>query len=106
LDKNGSESTLLGKALMEKSLGKVLEEIKKMADNKIYSRTFVAKCLLGFEQCLKALGSDYDTMDSLTMQVWEKYDLPPVSFVTDDKILDRFGKAGQAALDEVDLDGC
>ncbi len=86
--------------LLNTTLNDVLEAIKKMAENEIWSKTFVAKCLLGFEQCLKVMDADYESIDNLTLSLHDK--LPDVSFVTDDKVIKRFGKAGREALDEVD----
>lgn len=88
--------------MIETTMDEVLETIKEMAGEEMWSRTFVAKCLRGFEQCLKTLNYDYEMIDALTLSIWEKYDLPDVSLVTDSKIIGRFGKAGQEALDEVD----
>ena len=52
--------------LLDTSLREVYKRIKKMIGKSIWDQKFVAKCLHGFEQCLKVLDADYDTIDLLT----------------------------------------
>lgn len=87
--------------IMDSTLREVLVRIEEMVKSELWSRTFVAKCLLGFEQCLKVMGADYEMIDTLLLDLMES--LPDVSFVTDHLIIKRFGeKQGREALDEVD----
>lgn len=89
--------------ILDKRLKEVLMDIKKMAKDEIWSKSFVAKCLLGLEQCLKVEGIDYDELDAITEEVWEGCNLPAVSLVTDSKVIERFGEEiGREVLDEID----
>jgi len=51
--------------LLDTPLREVYERIKKMIGKPVWDQKFVAKCLLGFEQCLKVLDADYETIDLL-----------------------------------------
>jgi len=53
--------------LLDTPLRKVYEQIKGMVGKELWDQGFVAKCLDGFEQCLKVLDADYDTIDLLTL---------------------------------------
>ena len=89
--------------ILNKTLREIIYDIEKMAGKEMWSSTFVAKCLLSFEQCLKVEGADYETIDTLTMEIWEKYHLPDVSFITDKNIIGQLGEIiGRKLLNEVD----
>jgi len=62
--------------LLDTPLRKVYERIVGMVGKKMWDQKFVAKLLHGFEQCLKALDADYDTIDLLTWFYYVK--LPDV----------------------------
>lgn len=53
-------------SLLDTPLRKVYGQIISMVGVEIWDQRFVAKLLDGFEQCLKALDSDYETIDLLT----------------------------------------
>ena len=65
-DKAVAESELAQK-LLDTSLRKVYGRIISMIGADLWDQLFVAKLLDGFEQCLKALDADYETIDLLTM---------------------------------------
>lgn len=60
--------------LLDAPLRTVYERIKPMVGNSAWDQKFVAKLLHGFEQCLKALGADYETIDLL---IWFYYEQLP-----------------------------
>jgi len=53
--------------LLDTPLRKVYGRIISMIGADLWDQLFVAKLLDGFEQCLKALDADYETIDLLTM---------------------------------------
>jgi len=57
----------LAQKLLDTPLRKVYERIISMIGVSVWDQAFVAKLLDGFEQCLKALDADYETIDLLTM---------------------------------------
>lgn len=65
-EKAVAESELAQK-LLDTPLRTVYDRIISMIGKDIWDQVFVAKLLDGFEQCLKALDADYDTIDLLTM---------------------------------------
>lgn len=56
----------LAQKLLDTPLREVYRRIISMIGKSIWDQRFVLKLLDGFEQCLKALDSDYDTLDLLT----------------------------------------
>lgn len=52
--------------LLDTPLRKVYARIISMIGVDVWDQVFVAKLLDGFEQCLKALDADYETIDLLT----------------------------------------
>lgn len=65
-EKAVAESELAQK-LLDTTLREVYARIISMIGVDVWDQVFVAKLLDGFEQCLKALDADYDTIDLLTM---------------------------------------
>lgn len=57
----------LATQLLNTPLRKVYERIISMIGKDIWDQRFVSKLLDGFEQCLKALDADYETIDLLTL---------------------------------------
>jgi len=56
----------LAQRLLNTPLREVYRRILSMIGSPTWEQRFVAKLLNGFEQCLKALDADYDTIDLLT----------------------------------------
>lgn len=56
----------LAQTLLDTPLRKVYGRIISMIGKDIWDQRFVARLLDGFEQCLKAIDSDYETIDLLT----------------------------------------
>ncbi len=65
-EKAVAESELAQK-LLDTPLRKVYARIISMIGVPSWDQAFVARLLEGFEQCLKALDADYETIDLLTM---------------------------------------
>jgi len=53
--------------LLDTPLRKIYGRIISMIGIEIWDQKFVVKLLDGFEQCLKVLDADYETIDLLTM---------------------------------------
>ena len=64
--KNAVANSELAQKLLDTKLRDVYDRIISMIGVEIWDQKFVAKLLNGFEQCLKALDSDYETIDLLT----------------------------------------
>ena len=64
--KNAVANSELAQNLLDTKLQDVYDRIISMIGVEIWDQKFVAKLLNGFEQCLKALDSDYETIDLLT----------------------------------------
>lgn len=56
----------LAQKLLNTPLREVYQRIISMVGKAVWDQSFVAKLFDGFEQCLKALDSDYETIDLLT----------------------------------------
>ena len=65
-EKAVAESELAQK-LLDTPLREVYARIISMIGVDVWEQSFVAKLLDGFDQCLKALDADYETIDLLTM---------------------------------------
>lgn len=65
-EKAVAESEMAQK-LLDAPLREVYRRIISMIGKSIWDQRFVLKLLDGFEQCLKALDADYDTIDLLTL---------------------------------------
>ena len=57
----------LAQKLLDTPLRTVYTRIISMIGKDTWDQEFVTKLLNGFEQCIKALDADYDTIDLLTM---------------------------------------
>ena len=57
----------LAQKLLNTSLREVYLRIISMIGKDVWDQEFVSKLLDGFIQCLKALDSDYETIDILTL---------------------------------------
>ena len=71
------EENEFAQKLLNTPLREVYERIKSVIGKQTWDQRFVAKLLRGFEQCLKALDADYDTIDLLTFYYYCQ--LPEVS---------------------------
>lgn len=58
--------------LLNAPLREIYIRIISMIGVEIWDQNFVARLLNGFEQCLKVLDTDYDTIDLLTLYYREK----------------------------------
>lgn len=58
--------------LLNAPLREIYTRIISMIGVEIWDQNFVARLLNGFEQCLKVLDTDYDTIDLLTLYYREK----------------------------------
>lgn len=66
LEKRIQESEL-AQQFLNTPLREVYYRIQAMIGKPLWDQSFVLKCLKGFEQCVKVLDSDYDTVDLLTI---------------------------------------